>query len=148
MFLLDSSEPKLSQKKLENFYAIDDNSALNTMANSTEIDGKSPTGSSFMKTTSKVIKKKEKKDKNNKKEKVLKVHKEKAKEISLSEQEQDCLSLVKTYFKSGQYAHDLFFRVSSNVWKHYEIHSVSMQNYIVQTAKREVNFQKDDEENS
>lgn len=98
-----------------------------------------------MSPTPKINKKKEKKDnlkiKENAPPKVTK-----AKEICLTEEEKDCLNLVKTYFKSGQYAHDLFFKVSSNVWKHYDIHSLSKQNYIVQTAKREVNFQKEDEE--
>ena len=136
MFLVDSNEPKFSQKKMENFYVSQENAME-----------KPEKANIFMPPTSKKIKKKEKKDnslnlKENAPPKVTK-----AKEICLTEEEKDCLNLVKTYFKSGQYAHDLFFKVSSNVWKHYEIHSLSKQNYIVQTAKREVNFQKEDEEN-
>jgi hypothetical protein len=134
MFLVDSNEPKLSQKKMENFYV----SQENTM-------DRPEKANIFMSPTPKINKKKEKKDnlkiKENAPPKVTK-----AKEICLTEEEKDCLNLVKTYFKSGQYAHDLFFKVSSNVWKHYDIHSLSKQNYIVQTAKREVNFQKEDEE--
>jgi len=135
MYLLDSTEPKLSQKKLESFYSsqekVHDSDSENAKKQGLFMTKAAPT---------KKIQKKEKKDNTPKVKKT--------KEVCLTEEERDCLDLVKTYFKSGQYAHDLFFKVSSNVWKHYEIDSVSKQNYIIQTAKKEVNFQNEDQENA
>jgi len=56
----------------------------------------------------------------------------------LSENELDCVGLIKTFLKSGMYARTRLTQVIGNIWIHYQIENPKRRNTLLRLAKFEL----------